>query len=293
MLAGGISNCAYHIGFLKALSQYISRDEIKLLSCSSAGISVGYAFSTNNLDYIEELYKSVDISKPSELLWQVFAKRLLEKYIETMVDGDDFLEIPLCFPVCYIPFWSVRYYWLNGNYNRQWKKYLIAAINYPFLKIIPSFVDGRLAIDGGAIDNIPLFPLLHRSRPMPYEEEFDLIFVLHFDARYDYRREFKTDIPVLDLDLSYSNNFEKAHYDYSSATISQRIDKAFRYGNKIAEKLFSGDNSKEYFQKAIDEIFLEEHTKRQQNFSVDRMWSFLNVAGKALRNDNHCIKKLY
>ena len=292
-MSGGISNCAYQIGFLKALLKYISRDEIALLSCSSAGISVGYALSADKLDYIENLYKSVDISKPSELLWQVFAKGLLNDYIETMVDSDDNLEIPLCFPVCYIPFWSIKYYWVSGAYNRQWKKYLIAAINYPFLKIIPSFVDGRLAIDGGAIDNIPLFPLLQNSRPMPREENFDLIFVLHFDARYDYRREFKTDIPVLELDLSYSNNFEKAHYDYSTSTITNKIDKAYRYGEKIALRLFSGDETKEHFQKVINEIFLEEHTARQQNFSLDRMLSFLNVAGKVFRNDKHCIKKLY
>lgn len=278
---------------MKALSEYVSRDEIKLLSCASAGISVGYAFSADKLDFIEELYKSVDISKPSELLWQVFAKGLLKNYIETMVDCDDTLEIPLCFPVCYVPVWSVKYYWINGRYNREWKKYLIAATNYPFLKILPSFVDGRFAIDGGAIDNIPLFPLLHRSRPLPYEEELDLILVLHFDARYDYRREFKTDIPVLDLDLSFSNNFLKSHYDYSTVTVTDKIEKAYLYGKKIASKLFSGNGSREYLQKVINEIFLEEHTPRQQNFSLDRMFSFLNVVGKTFRNDVHCIKKLY
>lgn len=292
-MSGGISNCAYQIGFLKALSKYVSRDEIVLLSCSSAGISVGYAFSANKLDYIENLYKSVDISKPAELLWQVFAKGLLKDYIDSMVDNDDILEIPLCFPVCYIPLWTVKYYWINGEYNRQWKKYLIAATNYPFLKIIPSFVDGRLAIDGGAIDNIPLFPLFHSSRPMPKDENIDLIFVLHFDARYDYRREFNTDTPILELDLSYSNGFEKSHYDYSAKTISEKIDKAYAYGEKIASRLFSGDESKEHFKKIIDEIFLEEHAARQQNFSLDRMFSFLNSAGKIFRNDKHCINKLY
>lgn len=250
---------------------------------------MGYAFSANKLDYIESIYKSVDISKPSELLWQVFAKGLLDNYIETMVEGDDKLEIPLCFPVCYVPFWSVRYYWLKGGYNRLWKKYLVAAINYPFLKILPSFVDGRLAIDGGAIDNIPLFPLFQASR----EKEVDLILALHFDARFDYRREFKTDIPVLDLDLSFCNGFEKAHYDYSSQTIARRIGKAYEYGEKICSRLFSGNCTREHFKKAIDEIFLEEHTPRQQNFSLDRMLSFLNVVGKAFRNDSHCIKKLF
>ena len=235
----------------------------------------------------------MNISKTSKLLWQVFAKGLLEKYIDAITEDDDSLEIPLCFPVCYIPVASVKYNWIKGKYNRQWKKYLAAAINYPFLKIIPSFVDGRLAIDGGAIDNIPLYPILRNVPDMPHEEDLDLIFVLHFDARYDHRKEFKSDIPIIDLDLSYSNNFAKAHYDYSTATITDRIEKAFTYGKNIAKRLFSGDNSREYFKKVIEEIRLEELEQRQKNFSLDRMFSFLNVLGKAFRSEKHCMKKLY
>ena len=273
--------------------QFVSRDDIKLLSCSSAGISVGYAFSANKLDFIEKIYKGVNISSPSKLLWQVFAKGLLQRYIDTIVEDDDNLEIPLCFPVCYVPVWSVKYHWIKGTYNRQWKKYIIAATNYPFLKIIPSVVEGRLAIDGGAIDNIPLFPLLQDTKLTPYSGDLDLIFVAHFDARYDYRREFDPDIPVIDLDLSYSNNFEKRHQDYSTATITKRIEKAYEYGTKIMSRLFSGDNSREYFKKTIDEIYKEEREARKKNFSLDSIWSFLNVLGKLFRNENKCIDRLY
>ncbi|MCI9407092.1 MAG: hypothetical protein HFK06_01920 [Clostridia bacterium] len=223
----------------------------------------------------------------------MFAKGLLSDYIDAMCNDCDNLEIPLCFPVCHIPLFSVRYYWIYRNYSRIWKKYLKAAINYPFLKLIPSFVDGRLAIDGGAADNIPLYPLLKNSRPLADGEELDLVFVLHFDARYDYRREFKTDVPVIDLDLSYCNDFSKAHYDYSKSTTSERIEKACLYGEKILSRIFAGECTKESIQKAINDIFLEEHTLRQQNFSIDRLLSFLNVAGKALRNDAYCVRKLY
>ena len=210
-----------------------------------------------------------------------------------MVEDDDNLEIPLCFPVCYIPFWDIKYHWVKGVYNRQWNKYMIAATNYPFLKLLPSYLDGRLAIDGGAIDNIPLFPLLHPAKDTPYEKDLDLIFVLHFDARFDYRREFSTDIPVLEVDLSVCNNFEKSHYDYSTATITDRIDKGYAYGVKILTRLFSGDESREFLQEEINKIFLEEHAKRQQNISLDRFFSFLNYIGKVFRLDNHCMKKLY
>lgn len=263
------------------------------MSCSSAGSTVGYAFSANKLDYIEKLYKSINISKGKELFWQVFAKGLLNNCIDTMTEDDDFLDIPMCFPVTYIPLWNIKYHWIKDEYNRKWNKYMIAATNYPFLKILPSYIDGRLAIDGGAVDNIPLFPLLHPAPGMPQEPDFDLIFILHFDARYDYRSEFKTDIPILDVDLSICNDFEKSHYDYSTETIAKRVDKGYEYAVKILTRLFSGDESREFFQNEINKIFLEEHTDRQQNFSLDRMFSFLNYMGKVFRLDNHCQKKLY
>lgn len=271
----------------------MERDEIKLISASSGGIFTAYALSADKLDYVEQVYKGVDISNTLELFWQVFAKGLLADYINTLTNDIDNLSIPMSFPVCYIPPFSVKYFWIYGNYSRIWERYIKAAINYPFLKLIPSFLNGRFAIDGGAADNIPLYPLLKQSRPLPHNEELDLIFVLHFDARYDYRQNFPTDIPIIDLDLSYCNNFSKAHYDYSRNTITERINKSYEYGDKIVSRLLSGDCSKKQLKQSINEIFLEEHTLRQQNFSIDRLFSFLNVAGKTLRNDTHCIKKLY
>lgn len=174
----------------------------------------------------------------------------------------------------------------------MWKKYFAAATNYPFLQLIPSFLNGRFAIDGGATDNIPLYPILSRQSRLG-ENELDLIFVLHFDSRFDYRKEFSTNIPVLDVDLSYCNGFEKNHYDYSREIICRRMEKAYEYGDGIAKELLYLGNNRAELQRAVDEIFLREHSERQRNLSIDRAWSTLNVIGKFFRNDARCIKKLY
>ncbi len=273
--------------------EFVDREEITMVSGASAGIFTGYSFAADKLDWLEDIYCKIDIHKTSELFWQVFAKRLVSKYINAMSANEDKLTIPFCFPVCYIPIYSVRYYWIFGRYNRAWRKYFRAAINYPFLQIIPSFINGRLAIDGGAADNIPLFPLLHKSRPILSSEKLDLVFVLHFDARYDWHKDFVTDVPVIDLDLGICNGFEKAHYDYSEKTIRQRIDSAYEYGKKICGRLFEGDCSQEGLQKTINEIFIEEHAVRQQNISIDRFFSMLNIIGRFVRSDSHCTQKLF
>ena len=227
------------------------------------------------------------------MFWEVFAKNLISDIFDTMMNVEDDLTIPMSFPICHIPLYNVRYYWIHGRNNRIWKKYLSAAINYPFLKLIPSFIGGRLAIDGGAADNIPIYPLLNSDEVLKVTTKPDLIFVLHFDARYDYRRYFTTDIPIVDIDVSVCNNFKKAHYDYSGAEIAERIAKSYEYGKNIINRFFVSDCSHEHFRKTAADIFLEEHELRQKNLSIDHLWSMLNVIGRALRNDRNCIRKLF
>ncbi len=209
-----------------------------------------------------------------------------------MLSPADELTIPMVFPVCYIPL-ITRYYWINGSYNRIWKQYMHAATNYPFLRLVPSSIKGKMAIDGGAVDNIPLFPLLKKETPFGINEEPDVILVLHFDAQYDYRKTFKTDIPVLDIDVSYCNGFEKSHYNFSGEEISTRLQKAYEYGESVGRRLFSEDKTREQMQAAVNEIFMEEHTARQQTFSIDRLVSILNVISKWFRRDASCMKKLF
>ena len=140
----------------------MDRDEIVMIAGASMGMFTGYALAADKLDELEHIYRSIDIPKKSELFWQVFAHDLLAATTESIVKAGDVLDIPFCFPVCVLSLCPVRYYLLHGPFNRLWPKYMHAGVNYPFLKIFPSVVEHRLAIDGGAMDNIPLYPILVR-----------------------------------------------------------------------------------------------------------------------------------
>ncbi len=265
-----------------------------MIAGASMGMFTGYCVSANKLDELEYIYRSVDIPKKAELFWQVFAHGLLASTTENVIKPGDRLDIPFCFPLCMLSFSPVRYYLLHGEYNPVWRKYIHAGVNYPFLKILPSMVEGRITIDGGAMDNIPLYPILRQSRGILTETQTpDIVFALHFDSRYDYRKDFKTDIPILDTDISVCNDFKKEHYNFSSAYIDEMITTGEAYGEKICEFLFEGDLSRDGLQKKVDEIFLQEHAARQQHISIDRMFSMLNVIGKAMRRDSQHITKLF
>lgn len=282
------------MGFLKSLLKYIDLSEIKVIAGSSIGLMNAYALSAGKCDLVEAMYRSVDISKKGELLKQVLFKKLLIREIDALLSPKDFLGIPLVFPVCHIPIYNVNYYWVLGNYKPIWKQYITAAINFPFLCLFPSWLNHRFAIDGGAADNIPIYPILKKGEEfLGAGEKFDLILALHFDARYDYRKEFKTDVPILDLDLGICNDFKKNHYNFSKEYIDEMFVKAEEYGDVICSKLFDGDCSREGLKKTINEIFIAEHTARQGNISLDRFFSMLNTLGKVFRSDVYCNHILY
>lgn len=288
-----MSKGAYQVGFAKALLRHVDHCEISVVSGASMGLLNAYALSAGKLGLIEAMYRNIDIRKRTELLGQVIFKKLLKREINAFLSPCDYLEIPLVFPVCLMPLYNVNYYWLKGGYIPLWKKYISAAINYPFLCIFPSVINRRFAIDGGAADNIPIYPVLKKGAEfLGPGEKLDLIIALHFDARFDYRKEFKTDVPVLDLDLGICNGFKKYHYDFSAAYIGEMISKAETYGDAVCKKLFGGSCSREEIKRGINEIFVAEHAARQGNVSMDRLVSMLNAFGKAFRSDvnsNHIL----
>lgn len=289
-----MSKGAYQLGFLKSLLKYIDISQIKVVAGSSIGLMNAYALSAGKCELAEAMYRSIDISKKAELLKQVLLKKLLKREIDALLSTEDNLKIPLVFPVCHIPLYNVNYYWVKGGYRPIWKRYITAAINFPFICIFPSWLNHRFAIDGGAADNIPIYPVLKKGADfLPAGEQFDLIIVLHFDARYDYRKEFKTDVPILDLDLGICNDFKKNHYNFSKSYIDEMIVKAQEYGDAICGKLFAGDCSRESLEDSINRIFTAEHTARQGNISLDRFFSMLNTFGRAFRSDASCNHILY
>lgn len=272
----------------------MDRDEIVMIAGASMGMFTGYALAADKLDELEHIYRSIDIPKKSELFWQVFAHDLLAATTESIVKAGDVLDIPFCFPVCVLSLCPVRYYLLHGPFNRLWPKYMHAGVNYPFLKIFPSVVEHRLAIDGGAMDNIPLYPILKKGKQvLPASRLPDFILALHFDSRYDHRKDFQPEIPVLDVDISICNDFKKEHYNFSHEYLCEMLEAGERYGEELCKELFTGDVSREGLQKKADEIFLREHGERQRHISVDRLFSMLNTIGKLLRRDAANIKKLY
>lgn len=274
--------------------RHVDRSEIRLITGSSMGLMCGYSLSAGKLDVFEEVFRSVGINRRLELFRKVLFHRLLPRAVDEIMTPADKLEIPFAFSVCYVPVCTVKYYWLLGEFNPAWKKFVCAALTFPFLCVTPRFLNGKLAVDGGMADNIPLYPML-RCGPqfLAPGEKLDLVLVLHFDAHYDFRAEFVSDTPIVDLDLAICNRFKKNHYDFSRQYVEEMLASAEEYGERICKKLIDEPRDKKEITAAAERIFLDEYAARRRNVSADRLLSLFNHLGKALRSEASCNKILF
>ncbi len=267
VLAGGVSKGAYQAGFLRALQDENILKNISAVSCSSIGLFGGYALSAGKIDILNEMWQSIHFDSSIDLMMNIWFKHFLRDVIDMLVKEDDVLNVPIYAPVVYLPFIHMEYCKLSGKYIKKWKSFIKGAVSYPVLTGL-NFFRGQLTFDGGAMDNIPVFPLLKH-------ENVDVILILHFEAGWRPRRKYLlAGIPVLDYDISISDGIYRKHsFDFYSDTLKSRIETGYRYGKEICGKLFrGGDNDIGEVCAAAEEIKQSELPLRRLSNSTFETW---------------------
>lgn len=267
VLAGGVSKGAYQAGFLKALREEDASQTITAISCSSIGLFSGYAFSAGKVDLLNEIWSSLHFDSSVDLMLNIWFKHLLRDIISSIVKEDDVLSVPVYAPIVYLPFLHMDYGKMYGRYMKKWKPFVAGAVSYPFLTGL-HFFRGQITFDGGAMDNIPVFPLLKY-------ENVDAILVLHFEPGWRPRKKYLIhNIPVIDFDISISDGIYRKHsFDFYSDTLKARIDTGYRYGKEICGKLFAGGkNSLEELCAAAEEQKQLELRLRRSSAATFETW---------------------
>ena len=240
VLSGGGAKGAYQAGFLKAIEDTIGRKNISVVSSASIGMFNSYMFCKDKTDDLIKTWRDIHFDSMSDMLWELWFKDYLGRTVCKLTSPDDVLNIPMYSPICYLPTFSMRYNKLIGKFNPKWPKFLKGAISYPiFAGPFRSFRH-QLAIDGGAMDNIPVYPCINPTRE---EEKPDVILVLHLLSHYRVRKEFtESGIPIIDYDVSISNKFRKHFFDFHADTIEAMLDRGYEYGRDICTNVFADVN---------------------------------------------------
>lgn len=235
VLSGGVAKGAYQAGFLRALQESGMLSSVTGVSCASIGLFSGYALSAGKIDALCDIWGQIHFDSFADLACEVWFRHFLKDLLNEFVDPADVLRVPVYAPICYVlPLIRMEYCRMFGRYVKSWSRFILGAVSYPFISGGIHFFRGQITFDGGAMDNIPVFPLLEFEKP-------DIILILHFESGYRPRRKYLlSGIPILDFDISVSDRYRRHSFDFHSDTLRARIERGYEYGSDLLGKLFNG-----------------------------------------------------
>ncbi len=163
VLSGGLAKGAYQIGALQALSEYLPPEKIKYFSCSSIGVLNGYAYATGRLEKAQQLWQTICGNRDRVLLTRVLSGDTLQQVIDNIYHPDTPLTVPFYCTLFHLGKMNVVYQDLLAVKNKALiPGYLRASVAVPVLSSGHK-VDDIYYLDGGTVDNIPVYPLLSHN----------------------------------------------------------------------------------------------------------------------------------
>ncbi len=238
VLAGGGSRGPYELGCLKAIEDFFGRESIKCISASSIGVLNAYAFGVNQTDTLMQEWKNIDVTNAGRFIFSYPSIPDMVAKIRAIIPDKVMLPFEMFGTVWnftdrkveYIPFHE-----LNAPLMRD---YMCAALAVPiFNKGVR--LNGRTLLDGAALDNIPVYPLVNR--------DLDYIFVIYFDGHsYMFENE-DFDKKVIKL-----YNFPNQGTWDSMVFDPNRVDNMYEFGAKytreVLEELFVSNDTEAVYQ---------------------------------------------
>ncbi len=174
ILSGGFAKGAYQIGALKALDEFVPKEEIKYLSCSSIGVLNGYAYRTGNLDLAREMWENVCEDGTRRLISQVLRSSLISQNVKLLCSEKKLPQSTFYCSLFNIGKRTVVYRDISAASPDELPLYLRASVAFPIYNKAVKIGDESF-FDGGIVDNIPVYPLMKHS--------LDYIICVYFDGK--------------------------------------------------------------------------------------------------------------
>lgn len=251
VLPGGGGKGAYQIGVMKALEKLGIKKHIKYISGCSIGSLNSLLFMQGDLNIAQEVWENISSEKilpvdNLELIKKGFflslgSKNLnfVRKYIPRALaqgnlsrDGlmeiaDKYLSIEKikeCNIISYascadIETLNPKYFKYNGSDKERIKKIFLATSAIPSI-YEPEKIDGKLYVDGGIADNIPIQPL--------YGEGCDIIIIAYLNKEFTINKEDYPNTRIIEIFPSYmEEGIVKGLLNFSSETLKRRIQRGY------------------------------------------------------------------
>ena len=267
VLAGGFAKGAYQLGALRALEQFVPKEDIYCISAASIGALNAYGYATDNLDGLDKLWRSTVSPGEKRLITGIMRGETLMRNILMLQKKGKPLEKPL---YCSLLDWrnkTVVYPDLSQADVLSQRKYMRAAVSLPPYGM-PINVKGISYCDGGLVDNIPVAPLLN--------VDLDYVICFYFDeTNYRFENEYFDDRIIK---ISFAATSMLSH---SFILTNEKIDEMIRVGydftmEKLSTYFANGITDLDYIYKVIEDNNCTGAAKPTYRLTVDTVISNLN-----------------
>lgn len=235
VLSGGFARGAAQLGFIKALCEKIGRNSIKLISSSSIGCVNSLAISANCIDKLACIYCNSDFKNITD-----FKNRLRHNFLNDTIDkllSDETsnIEIPFYVTGTCLNKLSTHYFLVNNTINRdELKKILDISTTFPFVNGVMKKAFNNYYIDGGATDNIPVFPFLINN--------VDVLLILHCSSTYLPPQQIvNSNKIVIDVDVTAKCG-DVSSFGVSKKNLTFLYNNGYGYGESFCKTVLSSDD---------------------------------------------------
>ena len=229
VLAGGMAKGAYEVGALNALEEFLPKNEIKYMSCSSIGTLNGYAYVTDRMDWMDSVWDTICGDKDRQIFTRVLRSDLLDRKIDELDLGSDEIK-----PVFYTSMLDlgrkqINYKDISNVPPENRREYLLASAAFPIYRK-PVKIGERKYYDGALIDNIPVYPMM--------KHEMDYIICIHFDdTAYKFENS-EFDNKIIEITF-YDDTIFKDYFIFNKDDIERMKKEGYEKTKRVLADVFS------------------------------------------------------
>lgn len=265
VLSGGLAKGGYQAGFIKLLLEMQNKDDDYYICSSSVGTLNGYALASNQANYLQNVWKSIDTVGVKNFFRFMKNKDFMQGYIEHMVNIDIEKNFHLYTLCCEFPSMKEKYFCVNDVDKKDLLKVLTASITIPPI-MKPVSIEDKNYIDGAFISNIPIDYLVNKN--------LDYIIVVHFDSMPLLLEETYKNDNIIEIQFSETEHIVSDSFDFSYHNVNEMINRGYYESKRILEK---------YFNNMKCDNILFKHDVKSHHLNVNGDY-ILNRLNKVIKN---------
>ena len=270
--SGGLARGAAQLSFAREIINKIGYERLAVISASSIGAFNAYATSVGNVDRMLELYSEIDVDTTRRFISKI--RNDLFSKLFRKVEGEK-LRVPTYVSGTKIFNFDTHYFCLNNMSRADIKSAINVSMSFPIING-PLRFNHMLYIDGGATDNVPVYPMNYF--------DVDMIIILHCYPKYYPPEELyalKPNTVIIDVDVTLPLDKSVTSFSLSKSDFNYMIEEGQKAGKEFADSVFKDFDFDKVKERCFE--YTNAHLHERHLKAGDGLMNFVDVLNALYR----------